>query len=85
MIWGVVIVEQPRDLDKFLKAFLALDRAVVEFYMQIYRTPPDQQFAILVQNQCVHSVVKERVPELLFGGSQTQKGWRAKVQRQRVA
>ena len=59
----------PGDLDKLLNAFLMLDRAVVEFYMQIYRTPPDHQFAILMQNQFLHSVLRERVPELLLGCS----------------
>ena len=55
------------DLHKLLNAFLALDRTVVEFYMQIYRTRPDHQFAILMQNQCLHGIVKERVPLLLYG------------------
>ena len=56
----------PGDLGKLLNAFFALDRTVVEFYMQIYGTPPDHQFAILMQNQCLHGLVKERMAELLF-------------------
>lgn len=57
------------DFDSLLTAFLALDRTVVEFYMQIYRTPPEQQAAMRRQTQRLHGVIRERVPKFVFTSS----------------
>jgi hypothetical protein len=47
------------DLDRLLSSLLALDRAVVELYMQVYETPPDQQLVMRRQNQTLHILVWE--------------------------
>ena len=57
------------DFDNFLSALLALDRAVVEFYMQIYGTAPDQQLAMRRQNRALHAVIRKRVPDSFFGSA----------------
>lgn len=57
------------DFDKLLTAFVALDRAVVELYMQLHGMASDQQLAIRRQNRALHGLVRKRAPELLFGSA----------------
>ena len=55
------------EFERLLSALLAFDHALVEFYMQIYGTPPHQQLAMRRQNRNLHGLVRKRVPEFLFG------------------
>jgi hypothetical protein len=49
------------DLDKFLNALRALDRAVVEISMKIYKVPRRDRRAMLEQHRRLHDMVRERL------------------------
>jgi len=68
------------EFDRLLSALLAFDHALVEFYMQMYGTPPHQQLAMRRQNRNLHGLVRKRVPEFLFGKRRRLDGWKKLVQ-----
>lgn len=54
------------DLDKFLNAFRALDRTVVEISMNVYKVPRRDRAAMLEQHRRLHDMVRERLPRFLY-------------------
>ena len=53
-------------VDKFLNAFRALDRTVVEMSMHIYKIPRRDRAAMLKQHRRLHDTVRRRLPRLLY-------------------
>jgi len=57
---------QANDIDRFLNAFRALDRTVVEMSMHIYKIPRRDRAAVLKQHRRLHDTVRKRLPRLLY-------------------
>jgi len=53
------------DVDKLLSAIRALDRAVVEISMKVYKVPRRDRAAMLEQHHRLHDIVRERLPLFL--------------------
>ena len=54
------------DLDKLLSALRALDRAVVEISMSVYKVPRRDRAAMLEQHRRLHDMVREGLPRFLY-------------------
>lgn len=54
------------DLDKLLNALRALDRAVVEISMSVYKVPRSDRAAMLEQHRRLHDMVREGLPRFLY-------------------
>jgi hypothetical protein len=53
--------ERASDVDKFLNAFRALDRIVVEISTRHYKIPRRDRAAMREQNRRLHDTIRERV------------------------
>lgn len=60
------------EVNKFLNAFRALDRTVVEISMHIYKVPQHHRAAMLKQHRRLHDTVRKRLPRLLYTTAQPQ-------------